>query len=67
MLSFLDTFSGYHQISMYSPDAEKTAFITERDILGAMYQRMVNRVFKVLLGDMMEAYVDDMIVKSKQG
>ena len=31
-----------------------------------MYQRMVNKVFKELLGDMMEAYVDDMIVKSRE-
>ena len=28
MLSFLDAFSGYHQIPMYPPDAEKTSFIT---------------------------------------
>ena len=28
MLSFLDAFSGYHQIPMHQPDAEKTAFIT---------------------------------------
>ena len=28
MLSFLDAFSGYHQIPMHSPDVEKTAFIT---------------------------------------
>ena len=28
MLSFLDAFSGYHQIPMYSPDGEKIAFIT---------------------------------------
>ena len=28
MLSFLDAFSGYHQILMYLPDAEKTSFIT---------------------------------------
>ena len=26
MLSFLDAFSGYHQIPMYPPDAEKTSF-----------------------------------------
>ena len=28
MLSFLDAFSGYHQIPMHPPDAEKTYFIT---------------------------------------
>ena len=28
---------------------------------------MVNQLFKDLLGSVMEAYVDDMIVKSKQG
>ena len=28
MLSFLDAFSGYHQVPMYPPDAEKTSFIT---------------------------------------
>ena len=28
MLSFLDVFSEYHQILMYQPDEEKTAFIT---------------------------------------
>ena len=28
MLSFLDAFSGYHQIPMHRLDAEKTAFVT---------------------------------------
>ena len=28
ILSFFDLFSGYHYISMHSPDAQKTAFIT---------------------------------------
>ena len=28
---------------------------------------MVKKVFKELLGEVMEAYVDDMIVKTKQG
>ena len=32
MLSFLDAFSGYHQIPMHPPDAEKTSFITSHGI-----------------------------------
>ena len=78
LLSFMDAFSGYHQIMMYPPDQEKTSFITEKGTYcyrvmpfglknaGATYQRMVNKVFKDLLGNTMEAYVDDMIVKSKK-
>ena len=33
MLSFLDAFSGYHQIPMYMPDAKKTTFITPHGLL----------------------------------
>ena len=33
---------------------------------GATYQRMVNKVFKEFWGDTMEAYVDNMIVKSQE-
>ena len=73
----MDAFLGYHQINMYSPDAEKTTFIIEKETYcyqvmpfglknaRATYQRMVNKVFKELLGEVMEAYVDDMIVKRK--
>jgi hypothetical protein len=28
LLSFLDAYSGYHQISLYEPDQIKTSFIT---------------------------------------
>ncbi|RVX17599.1 hypothetical protein CK203_003667 [Vitis vinifera] len=28
ILSFIDAFSGYHQIPMFQPDGEKTAFVT---------------------------------------
>lgn len=31
---------------------------------GAMYQRLVNQMFKEKLGDTMEIYIDDMLVKS---
>ena len=66
MLSFLDAFSGYHQIPMHSPDTEKTAFITQHDLfyynvisfglknVGATYQRLVTKMFRPLLGKTME-------------
>lgn len=31
---------------------------------GVTYQRMVNKVFRRLIGDVVEVYVDDMVVKS---
>ena len=33
---------------------------------GATYQRLVTKMFRLLLGSTMEAYIDDMLVKSKQ-
>ena len=33
--------------------------------IGATYQRLVNRMFKDLIGKSIEVYVDDMLVKSK--
>ena len=57
ILSFLDTFSGYHQIPMHLPDVEKTVFITPRGLyyynvmpfglksVGATYQRLVAKIF----------------------
>ncbi|MCI55030.1 hypothetical protein A2U01_0076280, partial [Trifolium medium] len=32
---------------------------------GATYQRMMNKVFQGEIGDMLELYMDDMIVKSR--
>ena len=78
MLSFLDAFQGYHQIHMYPPDKEKTAFITPHRLFcynvmsfglknaRATYQRLVTKMFKPLLGKTIEVYIDDMFVKSKR-
>ena len=78
MLSFLDAFSRYHQIPMHPPDAEKTAFITPHGLLcynvipfdlknaRATYQRLVTKMFRPLLGQTMEVYIDDMLVKSME-
>ena len=32
----------------------------------ATYQRLVTKIFRPLLGNIMEAYIDDMLVKSKE-
>ena len=78
VFSFLDAFSGYHQIPMHLPDAEKTAFITPYGLfcynimsfglknVGATYQRLVTKMFRPLLRKTMEVYIDDMLVKSKE-
>ncbi|XP_058202626.1 uncharacterized protein LOC131317062 [Rhododendron vialii] len=75
-LSFLDAYRGYHQIAMDPNDMEKTTFITPRGLFcylvmpfglknaGATFQRMVYLLFGLLIGKIMEAYIDDMVVKS---
>ncbi|PKA57232.1 RNA-directed DNA polymerase like [Apostasia shenzhenica] len=77
LMSFLDAFSGYHQIWMAKEDEEKTTFITDYDTYcykvmpfglknaSATYQRMIDAVFKGQRGRNLEAYVDDILVKSK--
>ena len=76
LLSFMDAFSGYNQISMDPDDQEKTSFVTAQGTYcyrvmpfglknaGATYQRLVNRMFKKQIGTTMEVYIDDMLVKS---
>ena len=76
LLSFMDAFLGYNQISMDPNDQEKTSFITGRGTYcyqvmpfglknaGATYQRLVNRMFQKQIGTFMEVYIDDMLVKS---
>jgi len=78
-MSFLDAFSGYNQIKMNPEDAEKTAFITEMGTYcytvmpfglknaGATYQRMMDLFFRDHIGKNLEVYVDDMVVKTKEG
>ncbi|KAK4397737.1 Retrovirus-related Pol polyprotein from transposon opus [Sesamum angolense] len=39
---------------------------TSDRLAGATYQRLVNKMFKDLIGKTMEVYVDDMLVKSKE-
>ena len=78
ILSFLNAFSGHHQILMHLLNSEKMTFITTHRLYcynvipfglknaGATYQRMVTKIFRPLLGNTMEVYIDDMLVKSKE-
>ncbi|XP_019178888.1 PREDICTED: uncharacterized protein LOC109174051 [Ipomoea nil] len=78
LMSFLDAFQGYHQIFIHEEDEEKTAFTTPEGVFcyrvmafglknsGATYTRMVAKVFKKVLRRNLQAYVDDMIVKSTE-
>ena len=78
LLTFMDAFSGYNQIKMAKEDQEKTFFITSRGLYcykvmpfilknaGAIYQRLVNKMFNKQIGRNMEVYVDDILVKSKE-
>ena len=76
LLSFMDAFSGYNQIKMDPSDQEKTSFVTRQGTYcyqvmpfrlknaGATYKRLVNKMFQKQIGASMEAYIDDMLVKS---
>ena len=75
ILSFLDAYSGYNQISMHSRNKEKTSFMTidanyyyEVMPFGLQntrvtYQRLMDKIFKGLIGRAVEVYVDDIVVK----
>jgi hypothetical protein len=77
-LSFLDAYSGYHQIKMKESDQLATSFITPFSMYcyitmpfglrnaGATYQRCMNHVFGEHIGRTIEAYVDDIIVKTRK-
>ena len=74
-LSFMDAFSGYNQIKMNKEDQEKTSFVTNQILFyykvmpfglknaGAMYQRLMNKMFAHQIGRNVQVYVDDMLVK----
>ena len=75
--TFLDAYSGYHQIVMKESDQLVTSFITPFGSFyyvtmsfglkntRAMYQHCMLKCFKDLIGWTVEAYVDDIVVKSK--
>jgi hypothetical protein len=77
LLCFLNCYSGYHQIAIKEEDQEKTAFITSFAAycymtmsfglknISATYKRAIQACFKRQLNKNVEAYVDDVVVKTR--
>nr|GEY89152.1 reverse transcriptase domain-containing protein [Tanacetum cinerariifolium] len=73
---FLDAYKGYHQIQLAEADEEKKAFHTRQGVYcytkmpfglknaGATYQRLMKKAFESQVGQNIEVYVDDLVVKS---
>ena len=73
----MDAYFGYNQIRMHTLDEEKTTFIIidsnfcymvmpfGQKNADATYQRLMDRVFKQQIGQNVEVYLDDMVVKSQ--
>nr|GEW77834.1 reverse transcriptase domain-containing protein [Tanacetum cinerariifolium] len=73
---FLDAYKGYHQIQLAESDEDKTAFHTGQGVycytkmpfglknVGATYQRLVDKAFDSQIGQKIEVYVDDLVIKS---
>ena len=74
----MDAYSGYHQIKMKESDEIKTAFITPFGAYcyvsmpfglknaGATYQRCIQKCLHEQIGRNVHAYIDDIVIKSKQ-
>jgi hypothetical protein len=77
-MSFLDAYSSYHQIKMKESDQLATSFITLYGMYcystmpfdvrntSATYLRYMNHMFSDHIGAMVEAYIDDIMVKMKK-
>jgi hypothetical protein len=78
LLSFLDAYSDYHQISLSIDDEEKTVFITPFGIFcyikmvfrlkngGAKYHKCIHIILEPQIGRNVKAYIGDVVVKSKK-
>jgi hypothetical protein len=78
LLSFLDAYLSYHQISLAIDDEEKIAFITPFKIFcytkmafelkngRATYQKCIHIILEPQIRRNIEAYIDDVVVKSKK-
>ena len=78
LLSFLDAYSGYHQIKLNPADRLKTAFITPFGAFcyltmtfglrnaGTTFQRCMQNCLLKQLGRNAHVYVDDVVVKTEK-
>jgi hypothetical protein len=78
LLYFLDAYSRYHEIKLKESDQLATSFITTFVMYcyvmmsfglrtaGATYQRCMQHVFGDHIGRTIEAYVDDIVVKTRK-
>jgi hypothetical protein len=78
LLLFLNAYSGYHQIIIVIDDEEKIVFIIPFGIIcytkmacglkngGATYQKCIHIILDPQIGRNNEAYIDDVVVKSKK-
>jgi hypothetical protein len=78
LLCFLDAYSSFHQIPMSREDGEHTAFVTvdglycyvpmHYGLKNALptFVRAMHKTFGDLIRDLIEVYVDDIIVKIKK-
>jgi hypothetical protein len=78
LLCFLGAYSGYHQIKMKESDQLATSFITPFGMYcyvtmsfglrnaGATFQRCMQHFFGDHIGRTVEAYVDDIVVKTRK-
>jgi hypothetical protein len=76
LLCFLDCYSGYHQIALKVSNQDKMTFITLHGIYcyttmtfglknaGATYQKEIQKCLASQIGKNVEAYVDDVAVKT---
>jgi hypothetical protein len=75
LLCFLDAYSGFHQIPMSTEDEKNTAFITVDGLFCSVsmpyglknalptFVCAMHKTFGDLIRDLVEVYVDDIVVK----
>jgi hypothetical protein len=78
LLSFLDAYSGFHQIQMSREDRKHIAFVTVDGLYCYIvmpyglknalptFVRVMSKTFEDLIRDRIEIYVDDIMVKTKR-